>query len=127
MARHTTIAAVAFAVLVAGCGSNGSERVGTKHAAGAHVLTILKPIDNAEELGYFAGQVERLSHGRLRIRFVSSGYSKRADFEAATIRDMQHGRADLSWAGSRVWDEFGARRLRALAAPLLVDSLALEQ
>ena len=126
MARFVVlIAAIAFAVLAAGCGS--SERVGEEHSRTVHVLTMLKPIGNAEELGPFAGEVERLSHGKLRIRIIPSGYSDRPDFEAATVQDMQHGRADLSWAASRVWDEFGAHRLRALHAPFLIDSYALEQ
>src|SRR3954454_2853947 len=120
------VASLAVAPLAAGCGSSASERVGEQAKGPPHVLRVLKPIDNGEELGYFQREVDRLSKGKLRIRLEPSGYSKRTDFEAATIRDMQHGRADLAFAGTRAWDEFGARRMSALMAPLLVDSYPLE-
>ena len=88
---------------------------------------MLMPIDNAEELTYFASEVKRLSKEKLRIRLVRSGYSKRLDYEARTIRDVQNGRTDLGFAGTRAWDEFGVRRMSALMAPLLVDSYPLEE
>jgi TRAP-type C4-dicarboxylate transport system substrate-binding protein len=49
------------------------------------------------------------------------------DYEAATIRDLRRGRAGLAFAGSRAWDGFGARSLRALSAPLLIDSYPLQE
>src|SRR3954454_5114632 len=120
------VASLALAPLAAGCASSASERVGEQAKGPPHVLRMLKPIDNGEELGYFQREVDRLSKGKLRIRLEPSGYSKQTDFEAATIRDMQHGRADLAFAGTRAWDEFGARRMSAMMAPLLVDSYPLE-
>jgi TRAP-type C4-dicarboxylate transport system substrate-binding protein len=124
--RTVSILALGLMALAAGCGSSATERVGQSKGP-AHVLTMLKPIDNAEELDYFAGEVERLSKGKLRIHVVPSGHSKQTDFEAATIRDMQHGRADLAFAGTRTWDEFGVHRMSALMTPLLVDSYPLQQ
>jgi TRAP-type C4-dicarboxylate transport system substrate-binding protein len=121
------VVSLGLAALAAGCGSSATERVGQRSKGPAHLLTMLKPIDNREELGYFAGEVERLSKGKLRIRLVPSGYSEQTDFEAATIRDVQHGRADLAFAGTRAWDEFGVHRMSALMAPLLVDSYPLQQ
>src|SRR4051794_3610410 len=121
------VASLALSALAAGCGSSASERVGEQAKGPPHVLTMLKPIDNGEELGYFQREVDRLSKGKLRIRLEPSGYSKQTDFEAATIRDVQHGRADLAFAGTRAWDEFGVRRMSALMAPLLVDSYPLQQ
>jgi TRAP-type C4-dicarboxylate transport system substrate-binding protein len=120
------VASLGLVAFVAGCGSS-SERVGHQSKGPAHVLTMLEPFGNAEELGYFTRAVERLSKGSLRIRLVRSGYAKKTDYEAATIRDMRRGRADLAWAGTRAWDEFGVRRMSALMAPLLVDSYPLQQ
>ena len=40
---------------------------------------------------------------------------------------MLNGRADLAMAPSRAWDEFGVLSLRALQAPLLIDSYALQE
>lgn len=121
------VASLGLAALTAGCGSSATERVGQQSKRPAHVLTMLKPIDNGEELGYFAREVERLSKGKLRIRLVPSGHSKRPDFEAATIRDVQRGRGDLAFAGTRAWEDFGVHRMSALMAPLLVDSYPLQQ
>jgi TRAP-type C4-dicarboxylate transport system substrate-binding protein len=115
----------AFAAL-AGCSLGGSERVGGERAADTRVLMMLDPFSNRQELTQFVSEVSRLSHDTLRIRVVPAGYDG-GDYEAATIRDVQDGRADLAFAGSRAWDEFGAHRLRALSAPFLVDSYPLQE
>ena len=39
---------------------------------------------------------------------------------------MHAGKADLGVAGSRAWDSVGVRSFRALEAPLLIDSYALQ-
>jgi TRAP-type C4-dicarboxylate transport system substrate-binding protein len=120
------VVSLGLAAVAAGCGSS-SQRVGQQSDGPAHVLTLLDPFRNSEELGYFVSEVKRLSKGKLRIRFVRSGYAKKTNYEAATIRDMRRGRADLAWTGTRAWDEFGVRRMSALMAPLLVDSYPLER
>jgi TRAP-type C4-dicarboxylate transport system substrate-binding protein len=121
------VAALAFAVPAASCGFGGSERVGGERAAKPRVLTMLNPFTSSDELTAFADEVERLSNGALRIRIIPAGHASRPDFEAATIRDVLHGRADLAMAASRAWDEFGVRSLRALHAPLLIDSYPLQE
>ncbi|HET6832832.1 MAG TPA: TRAP transporter substrate-binding protein DctP [Acidimicrobiales bacterium] len=87
---------------------------------------MLDPFSNGQELTQFVDEVSRLSHERLRIRVVSAGHGG-ADYEAATIRDVQDGDADLAFAASRAWDDFGVRSLRALSAPFLVDSYPLQE
>jgi TRAP-type C4-dicarboxylate transport system substrate-binding protein len=119
-------AALAAAWSLAGCSVGGSERVGGERPAEVRVLTMLDPFSNRQELTEFVGEVSRLSHGALRIRVVQAGHES-PDYEAATIRDMRHGRADLAFAGSRAWDEFGVHSLRALGAPLLIDSYRLQE
>ena len=64
--------------------------------------------------------------GALRIRVVH-GHDEGPDYEASTIREMRRGRADLAFAASRAWDEFGVDSLRALHAPLLIDSYELQE
>jgi TRAP-type C4-dicarboxylate transport system substrate-binding protein len=118
--------AVYASVALAGCTVGDAERVGGERAADIRVLTMLDPIGNRQELTHFVDEVSRLSDGALEIRFVSAGHDG-ADYETATIRDVQDGRADLAFAGSRAWDEFGARSLRALGAPFLVDSYPLQE
>jgi TRAP-type C4-dicarboxylate transport system substrate-binding protein len=118
--------ALLAAVSLTGCLGGGSERVGAEQPTDARVLTILDPFSNGQEVAPIKNEVARLSHGALRLRVVNVNYEG-TDYEAATIRDMRHGRADLAYAGSRAWDEFGANGLRALAAPLLIDSYRLEK
>lgn len=119
-------AALSASVALAGCSIGGSERVGGERAADTRVLTMLDPIGNPQDLTQFANEVTRLSHDMLRIRVVTADHDG-ADYEAATIRDVQNGRAELAFAGSRAWDEFGAHSLGALGAPFLVDSYPLQE
>jgi TRAP-type transport system periplasmic protein len=120
------VAAASASAVLAGCSLGGAERVGGERPPETRVLTMLDPFSNRQELTEFVSEVARLSRGTLRIRVVPADHEG-PDFEAATIRDMQKGRADLAFAGSRAWDEFGARRLRALGAPFLIDSYRLEE
>jgi TRAP-type C4-dicarboxylate transport system substrate-binding protein len=119
-------AAVAIAASITGCLGGGSERVGGEQPADTRVLTMLDPFSSGNEIAAFDQEVLRLSHGALRIRVIDGSYDG-SDYEAAAIRDMRDGRADLALAASRAWDEFGAKRLRALHAPLLIDSYRLEE
>jgi TRAP-type C4-dicarboxylate transport system substrate-binding protein len=119
------IAAFAVAAL-AGCMGGGSDRVGGDRPADTRVLTILDPFSSGQEVAAFNEEVARLSHGSLRVRVVD-GSDDGPGYEAAAIRAMRDGRADLAIAGSRAWDQFGAKRLRALDAPLLIDSYRLEE
>ena len=126
MSPHSASPALSVSVDVAGCSIGDAERVGGERAADISVLTMLDPIGNRQELTQFVDEVSRLSDGTLEIRLVTAGHDG-ADYEAATIRDVQDGRADLAFAGNRAWDEFGARSLRALGAPFLVDSYPLQE
>jgi Bacterial extracellular solute-binding protein, family 7 len=119
-------ATAAIAALLAGCSLSDSDRVGGEREAATRVLTLLDPFSNGQEAAAFGDEVARLSHGALRVRVVDGRYEG-PDYEAAAIRDMRDGRADLAIAGSRAWDEFGASRLRALGAPLLIDSYRLQE
>ena len=76
----------------------------------SRVLTILDPFSNGQEVSPIKNEIERLSHGALSLRVVRGKYEG-TDYEAAAIRDMRHGRADLAYAGSRAFDEFGANGL----------------
>jgi TRAP-type transport system periplasmic protein len=114
------------AAATTGCLGGDAERVGGEPTTETQVLTMLDPFSNREALTEFVGEVERLSDGAMRIRIVEAGHEG-SDYEAATIRDMRRGRADLAFAGSRAWDEFGVQSLRALSAPLLIDSYRLQE
>ena len=120
MPGRCVIALLALALALAGCG--GAARVGGSPTE-TRVLTLLNPIDDRSEVVGFTDQVARLSKGALRIRIVTSRHVRQTDYEDAAIRDVEAGRADLGWAASRAWKG----SLRALNAPLLIDSYALEE
>lgn len=111
---------ILLAVGLAGCG--GASRVGGDPRE-TRVLTLMNPVGDPAEITVYAEEVARLSDGRLRIRIVPSPHQARVDYEAAVIADVRAGRTDLGWTGSRAW----GGSLRALHAPLLIDSYALER
>jgi TRAP-type C4-dicarboxylate transport system substrate-binding protein len=137
----TVLVAAVGALTVQGCDLSSSDRAGGgKPAARATTLTMANVNYAPEELRPFASAVERVSGGRLRIRFANEwGRAKgrlSADEriegrapgygEANLIRDVQAGKADLGWAGSRAFDVVGDPAFRPLHAPMLIDSYALE-
>lgn len=123
MLNRACLAIALGSLALAGC---GGDRVGG-HSDTTRVLTLLSPIQNSTELVAYASEVAELSHGTLRLRILYAGYEGRRDYETATIRDLQRGRATLAAAGTRAWDRLGIPQLDALNAPLLIDSYELEQ
>jgi TRAP-type C4-dicarboxylate transport system substrate-binding protein len=69
----------------------------------------------------------KLSNGAVRIRVVNSWGNFAPNGEVQVVRAVAAGKADLGWAGSRVFDTMGVRNFRALSAPMLIDSYPLEQ
>ena len=119
------LTAAAGVAALAGCMGGGSDRVGGDSATDTKVLTLLDPFSSGQESAAFNSEVARLSHGTLRVKVIQ-GPDEGLDYEARTIRVMRQGKADLAFAGTRAFDEFGALRFRALDAPLLIDSYRLE-
>jgi len=115
-----------LAIVMTGCGASAGERVGGE-TKDVRELTLLTPIGDRYELVPFTQAVERESGGTLRIRVVGPRHDAEKDFEAATIRDVREGGADLGWASARAWDEFDVPAMRALVAPLLIDSYGLQE
>ena len=116
------------AVLLAGCSSGAANKAGGSHTP--RVLTVgdSNSSDQADTaaIQHFAAQVDKLSHGSLRIRIVyGAGGFATPRGEERVIRAVQAGRFDLGWVGARAWDEFGVNGLRALQAPFLITSTHL--
>ena len=123
--------ALVFAALLAaslaltGC-SRGSDKAGGKTAKKAVVLRLAVGTDSVE-LGGFDEEVSRLSAGAVRISILPNWRDGQPAFERETIADVRAGKADLGAVASRAWDSVGVTRFRALGAPLLIDSYALQQ
>ena len=127
MTRTPLIPLLAVALL-AGCGSENSDRAGGAKPVEAKVLTMANANPELGELQAFDEAVARVSGGRLRIKWLS-GYGKGGDGNAEInlIRDVNAGKADLGWAGTRVFDELGDAAFNPLHAPMLIDSYELEE
>ena len=127
MTRTTLTSLLAVAVL-AGCGSESSDRAGGAKPVEAKVLTMANVNGELGELEAFDEAVERVSGGRLRIKWLNEyGSGRDGIAEVNLIRDVNAGKADLGWAGTRVFDELGDPAFNPLHAPMLIDSYELEE
>jgi TRAP-type C4-dicarboxylate transport system substrate-binding protein len=114
--------------LLAGCSSDNSDRAGADKPVKAKVLTMANANFEPGELEAFGKAVGQVSGGRLRIKWLNEyGRGRDGNAEANLIRDVSAGKADLGWAGTRVFDELGNRAFNPLHAPLLIDSYELEE
>jgi TRAP-type C4-dicarboxylate transport system substrate-binding protein len=76
---------------------------------------------------HFVSQVKERSSGNLRVQVASTWGDYADDAEQQVVRAVAAGKADLGWAGARVFDTMGVTSFQALQAPMLIDSYALEQ
>ena len=127
MTRTPLISLLAVALL-AGCGSDNSDRAGGEKPVKAKVLAMANANDELGELEAFGEAVGRVSGGRLRIKWLNEyGRGRDGNAEINLIRDVNAGKADLGWAGTRVFDELGDPAFNPLHAPMLIDSYELEE
>jgi TRAP-type C4-dicarboxylate transport system substrate-binding protein len=138
VARRTIALGAVFTLVAASAGCSGArvDKAGGQRAQKPRVLTtpngVLFPdADNANlipsEVQRFADEVSRLSNGKLRVAFQEGHPLDQHNNELAIIRDVQAGRVDLGWVGSRAWSAVGVTSFEALNAPLLIDDYALEE
>ena len=130
-ARLATVALAVIAVVVAGgCGGGGGS--GDK-AGGSGEPVVLRmanaygDLQTAPVIEHFVSQVKERSGGNLRVKAVSRWGDYADDAEQQVVRAVAAGKADLGWAGARVFDTMGVPSFQALQAPMLIDNYALEQ
>jgi TRAP-type C4-dicarboxylate transport system substrate-binding protein len=121
---------LAAAVLLAACGGAGA--VGDKAGGtGTPVVLRLGTDDgprrpSAEQITEFARRVEELSEGQVVIKPVwNAAGPLDTEWDQAVARMVVGGQLDMALIPARAWDTEGVTSLRALNAPLLVDSDAL--
>ena len=117
---------LAVMAVLAGCTGPGLDKAGGTQARQPLVLTLANFIGESVELDGFAGEVRRLSAGTMRIDIRSRWRPGQVDSENGLIGDVSAGKADLGVAGSRAWDSVGVSSFRALSAPFLINSYALQ-
>ena len=113
-------------VVLAGCGGSGADKAGGASGQQPRILTMAVP-GGSGELDRFISEVARLSGGTIRIQVQTNWRLGQAKYETGLINDVRAGKADLGSAGSRAWDSVGVLSLRALHAPLLIDSYAVQE
>jgi TRAP-type C4-dicarboxylate transport system substrate-binding protein len=124
---EATAVGVVTALALAGCGGRGADKAGGQRPAKPIVLSVANYTFGPVEVGAFAQEVARRSHGTIRLVFRNNWRLGQRDVETVLIHDVVAGRADLGWVGSREWDAFGDTSFDALHLPFLVDSYDLEQ
>jgi TRAP-type C4-dicarboxylate transport system substrate-binding protein len=112
--------------MLAGCGRSSADKAGGASGQQPRTLTMAVP-GGSGELDGFIREVARLSGGKIRIQVQSNWRLGQAKYETGLIKDVAAGKADLGSAGSRAWDSVGVMSLRALHAPLLIDSYAVQE
>ena len=110
------LAVVASAGVLAGCGDSGSDKAGGDESVKTRVLTLADTTLGAAELDAFASAVEKRSGRRLRIDIKHEWQATGPDYETKVIDDVKAGKADLAWAGSRIWSSLGVKSLEPLQA-----------
>ena len=74
-----------------------------------------------------AGSAGRKAGGTIRIEVRNGWRAKDPDYDRATIADVRAGRIDIAKIAARSWDAVGVQSFKALVAPMLIDTYALEQ
>jgi TRAP-type C4-dicarboxylate transport system substrate-binding protein len=124
--QRAVVALLAALALIGGCAGPGWNKAGGPQARKPVVLTLANFTGPSWELDGFAGEVQRLSAGAMRIDIESRWRLHQVDFETGLIGDVRAGKADLGAAGSEAWASVGVNSFRALNAPLLINSYALQ-
>jgi TRAP-type C4-dicarboxylate transport system substrate-binding protein len=125
---RTALISVLVVALLAGCDSDSSDRAGGEKPVKAKVLVMANAQYQPDELEAFGEAVERVSAGRLRLKWINDyGSGREGNPEVNLIRDVSAGKADLGWAATRIFDEIGVAEFNPLHAPMLIDSYELEE
>lgn len=129
MSRSTGLLLLVL-MLATGCaGSGGGDKAGGTASHGPVILRFASTpgdLSDVPPVADFVRWVRELSHGGIRIEVVNQWGNYQPDAEAQVVGAVASGKADLGWAGSRVFDSIGLFGFGALSAPMLVDSYALE-
>jgi TRAP-type C4-dicarboxylate transport system substrate-binding protein len=126
--KASAMLALALAVVIAsGCSAPaGGDKAGGP-AGGPVVLRMASASsDPPPPVADFIRRVRALSGGTVRIEVISQWGDYAPTNEAQVIHAVATGLVDLGWAGSEAFDIVGVPGLRALSAPMLIDSYPLE-
>jgi TRAP-type C4-dicarboxylate transport system substrate-binding protein len=136
--RASRLGALALAATVAfvaaGCSGGGARATKAGKTSGPTVLRMANgyaDLSYEPAIAYFVNRVRQVSRGSVRID-VESDWDVRhgtpqPGFEQRIVRDVETGKADLGWVGTRTFDTLGVSSFQALTAPMLIDSYPVER
>jgi TRAP-type C4-dicarboxylate transport system substrate-binding protein len=123
------LALVLAATMASGCSTSGGGDKAGGPAGGPVVLRMASAtsdLSNSLPVADFIRRVRVLSGGTVQIQVISQWGDFAPDNEAQVVHAVAAGTVDLGWAGSEAFDVVGVPGLRALSAPMLIDSYPLE-
>jgi hypothetical protein len=115
----TVVLVVITAVVAGGCGGGGSgdKAGGSGEPVVLRMANAYGDLDVVPAVQDFVGRVKERSGGNLRIQVTSTWGDYADDAEQQVVRAVAAGKADLGWAGARVFDTMGVSSFQALQAP----------
>jgi hypothetical protein len=87
--QRAAVALLAALALIAGCAGPGWNKAGGSQAGKPVVLTLANFLGDSGDLEGFAGQVQRLSAGAMRIDIESRWRLHQVGFETGLISDVE--------------------------------------
>ncbi len=113
---------------VASAANERTDKAGGRSEGKRVVLTLATHdyLDTNPEAASFMAALEKRSGGSIAIDLRDGWRFDEIESERGTIADAAHGDVDLALVGARAWDTAGVTSFRALVAPFLVDSFALQ-
>ncbi len=125
--KRVVLGLLAAVIVTAGCASANVDKSGRPVRDKPVVLTFADHENSTLDVQNWIDEVQRRSGGTIRIRVENGWRGHDSDYDRATIADVRAGRIDIAKIATRSWDEVGVQSFRALVAPMLIDSYALEQ
>jgi TRAP-type C4-dicarboxylate transport system substrate-binding protein len=127
MKAGALLALALAAVAAAGCSASaGGDKAGGP-ADGPVVLRMVSTSSNPPPpVADFIHRVHVLSGGAVQIQVINQWGDYASSNEAQAVHAAATGTVDLGYAGSEAFDVVGVPGLRALSAPMLIDSYPLE-
>jgi TRAP-type C4-dicarboxylate transport system substrate-binding protein len=121
------LALALVAAAAAGCSATaGGDKAGGP-AGGPVVLRMASTSsDPPPPVADFIRRVRVLTDGAVQVTVINQWGDYAPSDEAQVVHAVAAGTVDLGWAGSEVFDTVGMPGLRALSAPMLIDSHPLE-
>lgn len=120
---------VVVTLVAAGC--SGASGIGDKAGGSGEPIVLRMATVNGDlnftpQISHLVDRVEELSEGNLRIEIAYEVGSFSADAEQAVVGGVAGGKFDLGFVGTHIFESMSVDSLRALTAPLLIDTYALE-